>query len=175
MFAFPVLSFVSLKRFSLLAGLLLLTACYPTYNWREIPVADGLAILAFPAKVDTAKRNVELAGMPVTFVLTSADVNDVVFSIGWAQLPAQSTSEQRQAAQRTLVDTLATSVGQAAPATAMQSEVFRLETNRDGKSLAMVARVLVHYDIVMRVVASGPPDVLTEELAGEFMRSLKLR
>lgn len=163
------------KRLCVLASLLLLSACYPTYNWRELPVADGLARLAFPAKVDTAKRDIELAGMPVTFVLTSTDVNDVVFSIGWAQLPAQSTNEQRQGAANVLVDSLAASMGEPAPPAAYEAEVFRLQSSRDGKSLTMVARVLVHYDIVMRVVTSGPPDVLTDELATEFMRSLKLQ
>ncbi|UOD50232.1 hypothetical protein [Orrella daihaiensis] len=175
MFGTSFTKLFSLKRAGVLASLFLLVACYPTYNWREIPVADGLATLAFPAKVDTAKRNLDLAGMPVTFVLTSADVNDVVFSIGWAQLPTQSTAEQRQSAQRALVDSLATSMGQVAPAQAYEAEVFRLQTDRDGRTLALVARVLVQYDIVMRVVASGPPEVLTEELATEFMRSLKLR
>lgn len=175
MFATSLTNLFSLKRAGVLASLFLLVACYPTYNWREIPVADGLATLAFPAKVDTAKRNLDLAGMPVTFVLTSADVNDVVFSIGWAQLPTQSTAKQRQSAQRALVDSLAASMGQAAPAQAYEAEVFRLQTDRDGRALALVARVLVQYDIVMRLVASGPPEVLTEELATEFMRSLKLR
>lgn len=165
----------SLRRLAILASALLLAACYPTYNWRELPVADGLATLAFPAKVDTAKRDIELAGIPVTFVLTSADANDVVFSIGWAQLPLQTTVEQRLAAQRSLVDSLAASMGQPAPAQAYEAQAFRLQSTRDGRSLALAARVLVHYDIVMRVVASGPPDVLTEELATEFMRSLTLR
>lgn len=165
----------SFKRLGVLVSLLILTACYPTYNWRELPVADGLATLAFPAKVETAKREIELSGMPVTFVLTSADVNDVVFSIGWAQMPLQSTAEQRQAAQRALVDSLAGSIGQAVPASAYEAEVFRLDTTGQGRSLAVVARVLVHYDIVMRVVATGPPDVLTDELANEFMRSLRLK
>lgn len=169
------ISFFQFKRLFLLAGLLFLTACYPTYNWRELPVADGLATLAFPAKVDTAKRDINLAGMPVTFVLSSADVNDVVFSIGWAQLPAQSSATERKAAQRSLIDSLASSMGQPAPPQAYEAEVFRLRSDRQGRSLAMVARVLVHYDIVMRIVASGPPDVLTEELATEFMRSLTLR
>lgn len=175
MFALKDFKFVALKRICLLASLLLVSACYPTYNWRELPVADGLATLAFPAKVDTVKRDLDLAGMPVTFVLTSTDVNDVVFSIGWAQLPLQSTPEQRQSAQRLLVDSLAATMSQPAPTDAYAGEVFRLESNRDGRSLAMVAKVLVHYDIVMRVVATGPPDLLTEELQTEFMRSLKLR
>jgi len=169
---FPALFF---KRFCLLASLLLLSACYPTYNWRELPVADGLATLAFPGKVDTVKRDIELAGMPVTFVLTTTEVNDTVFSIGWAQLPLQSTAEQRQAAQAALVESLAASMDQPAPEIAMTGEMFRLESARDGKALAMVARVLVHYDVAMRVVATGPPDLLTEEVSQNFIRSLELK
>lgn len=155
--------------------MLLLCACYPTYNWRELPVADGLATLAFPGKVDTVKRDIELAGMPVTFVLTTTEVNDTVFSIGWAQLPTQSTDEQRQAAQTSLVNSLAATMDQPAPDIAMTGEMFRLETTRDGDTLAMVARVLVHYDVAMRVVATGPPDLLTEEVSQNFIRSLELK
>jgi hypothetical protein len=169
---FPTLFF---KRFLILASLLLLSACYPTYNWRELPVADGLATLAFPGKVDTVKRDIELAGMPVTFVLTTTEVNDTVFSIGWAQLPLQSTSEQRQAAQAALVESLAASMDQPVPEIAMTGEMFRLESARDGKALAMVARVLVHYDVAMRVVATGPPELLTEEVSQNFIRSLELK
>jgi hypothetical protein len=169
-----VFSGLFLKRLGVLAAVLLLSACYPTYNWRELPVADGLATLAFPGKVDTVKRDIELADMPVTFVLTTTEVNDTVFSIGWAQLPLQSTPEQRVAAQQALVDSLAASMGQRAPAIAMSGEMFRLETERDGQALAMVARVLVHYDVAMRVVATGPPDLLTQEVSQAFMRSLKL-
>ena len=168
-------SAVFFKRLSLLVGVLLLSACYPTYNWRELPVADGLATLAFPDKVNTVKRDIELAGMPVTFVLTSTEVNDTVFSIGWAQLPMQSTPEQRVAAQQALVDSLAASMGQAAPPIAMSGEMFRMQTQRDGQALDMVARVLVHYDVAMRVVATGHPDLLTQEVSQAFMRSLKLK
>ena len=164
-----------LKRLGLLCGVLLLSACYPTYNWRELPVADGLATLAFPGKVDTVKRDIELAGMPVTFVLTTTEVNDTVFSIGWAQLPTQSTPEQRQAAQKALVDSLAATMGQPAPDIAMSGEMFRLERTYEGQAIAMVARVLVHYDVAMRVVATGPPDMLTQEVEQAFMRSLELK
>lgn len=175
MFNSPVFPALFFKRFFLLASVLLLSACYPTYNWRELPVADGLATLAFPGKVDTVKRDIELAGMPVTFVLTTTEVNDTVFSIGWAQLPLQSTAEQRQAAQAALVESLAASMDQPAPEIAMTGEMFRLESARDGKALAMVARVLVHYDVAMRVVATGPPDLLTEEVSQNFIRSLELK
>lgn len=159
----------------LVAVSLVLTACYPTYNWRVLEVADGVAQLAFPARVDTATREVDLAGLNVKFELTSADANDIVFSFGAARLPAGTSSDKAKTVQRLLVDTLVASVGQAAPAAAYDGQVFRVEANAQGRSLAIVARVLIHRDMALRVVASGPPDVLTDEVADEFMRSLKLR
>lgn len=152
-----------------------LTGCYPEYNWRELPVGDGLATLAFPAKVDKAARPVELGGLKVTFDLTSAEANDTLFSFGYAQLPQGHTPAQAKAVQRALIDSLAASMGKPAPPQAYAGEVFRLASEVRGQSLVMVARVLVHHDIAMRVVASGPPDRLTDDVAQEFMRSLVLR
>ena len=162
-------------RSCLIAGLLGLVACYPTYNWRELSVADGLAVLAFPGKVETAQRDIELAGIPVTFVLSGTEVKNTVFSVGHARLPGKTTETERVAVKRALVDSLASGMSQNAPEQAYQGEVFRLEAQVSDRSLVMFARVLVHYDVAMRVVASGPPQELTDELAGEFMRSLKLR
>jgi hypothetical protein len=153
----------------------LLSACYPTYNWRELPIADGLATLAFPSRVETASRSVSLAGQPVQFTLTTTQVNDIVFSAGYAQLPADRTQQQVLEVRKALVQTLAASVGQQAPPQAYESEVFRLEADTTGQPLVMVARVLVHHDVALRVVASGPPEVLTDEIAKEFMQSLRLR
>ena len=69
-------------RWAVLLLTVVLAACYPRYNWRELPVADGLAVLAFPARTDVAQRDVVLAGLPVKFVLTSAKVDDRLFSFG---------------------------------------------------------------------------------------------
>lgn len=164
-----------MKQIALLVSLLWLSACYPTYNWREMPVADGLATLAFPGKTETAEREIDLAGISVNFVLTGTEVKGTVFAIGYARLPAEITPHEKQSVQRALVDSLAASMSQVAPEQAYQGEVFRMERTVGDRTVVTVARALVHYDVAIRVMASGPPQELTEEIAHEFMRSLKLR
>lgn len=159
----------------ILTGVMALQACYPTYNWRTLSLADGAVELAFPARVDTATRQVDLAGVKVKFSLTSAEARDTLFSMGYATLPDSGTAMQTKAVQKALVDSLAASMGQSAPETAYAGDVFRIESDARGKPLAMVARVLIHRNLAIRVVASGPPELLTDAVAQEFMRSLKLR
>ena len=55
-----------------------------------MPVADGLAVVAFPARVDTAEREIELAGMKVTFVMTSATVIKLSFHLVTRNYPLKA-------------------------------------------------------------------------------------
>ncbi len=163
------------KRVSGLLLVLALAACYPTYNWREVPVADGLAVMAFPGKVESAEREMELAGIEVTFVLAGTQVQDTIFSVGHAQLPMDTSEAQRQAVQRSLVDSLTAGIGQQAPLAAYEGEAFTLQAQARDMPMTMFAQVLIHYDVAIRVVAWGPSDSLTNEIGQEFMRSLRLR
>lgn len=154
---------------------MVLVGCYPRYNWRELPVADGLAVVAFPARADVAQRDVEIAGQRLTFVLTSAKVDNTLFSFGYAQLPAGSTPAVREAVRQAMVDSLAAGMGKPPPASAQDGAVFQLVSANDRAPLVVFARVVLHHDVVMRLVASGPPQELTPTLGNEFMRSLALR
>ncbi len=152
-----------------------LAGCYPKYNWREMPVADGVAIVAFPAKVDTAERELTLADMKVTFVLTSATVDQTVFSFGYAQLPIDSTPEQREQAKRAVITSLEAGMDQSAGEAASAGEAFVMRRQADATELVMHAKVILYYDLVMQQIVAGPPDQLDQALADEFMRSLKMR
>ena len=165
----------------LLGGLFLLvlvgvlSGCYPKFNWRELSVADGLAVAAFPARVDTAQRDIELNGMKLTFVLTSTTIDKTVFSVGHSQLPMDSTPAQRQEAQRAMVTSLASALGQPVPDEAFEGKPFVLKSPEAQPPLVMYARVVLYHDVVIRQIAAGPMDELTPEIAQEFMRSFKIR
>src|SRR5690348_2571359 len=66
---------------------ILLGACTPTYNWREVLIADGAARATFPARTATDTRDIPLAGQTLRFSLTSARVGDAVFAVGYAPVP----------------------------------------------------------------------------------------
>lgn len=157
----------------LLVGLL--AGCYPKYNWREMPVADGLAVVAFPARVDTAEREIELAGMKVTFVMTSATVDQTVFSFGYAQLPLESTPEERVQAQQAMIKSLESGMSQSVGEQALAGETFVLRRQAGDTELVMHAKVVLYHDVVMQQIVAGPPEELSQELADEFMRSLAMR
>jgi hypothetical protein len=152
-----------------------LSACYPKYNWRELSVADGLAVVAFPARPDTAQREIVLNDMKLMFELTSATIDKTVFSVGYSQLPMNSTPAQRQEAQRAMITSLASAMGQPVPDEAFAGEVFVLKSPEASTPLVMHARVVLYYDVVIRQIAAGPIDELTSEIAQEFMRSFKIR
>ncbi len=152
-----------------------LSACYPKYNWRELSVADGLAVVAFPARPDTAQREIVLNDMKLMFELTSATIDKTVFSVGYSQLPMNSTPAQRQEAQRAMITSLASAMGQPMPDEAFAGEVFVLKSPEASTPLVMHARVVLYYDVVIRQIAAGPIDELTSEIAQEFMRSFKIR
>lgn len=155
--------------------MVVLAGCYPKYNWREMPVADGVATVAFPAKVDTAERELTLANMKVTFVLTSATVDQTVFSFGYAQLPMESTPAQRQQAQQAMIGSLEAGMNQSASDAATEGEAFVMRRQTDKGELVMHAKVILYHDLVMQQIVAGPPDQLDQGLADEFMRSLEMR
>jgi len=70
-------------RFSIYAvvALACLTACNPTFNWRDVrPDGTQLALL-MPCKPDAAQRTVPMAGQPTALALLSCDAGGVTFAV----------------------------------------------------------------------------------------------
>lgn len=75
-------------RFSIyvLVSLACLTACNPTFNWRDVrPDGTQLALL-MPCKPDAAQRTVAMAGQPTELNLLSCDAGGVTFAIAAADV-----------------------------------------------------------------------------------------
>ncbi len=68
---------------------LALAACSPSYNWREMDVADGHVRAAFPARVSTETRELKLDTHALKFTMASATVGEAVFAVGSAPLPPE--------------------------------------------------------------------------------------
>lgn len=153
----------------------MLAGCSPEFNWREFSVAQDRAMLAFPAKVQTEQRSIQIDGQTLDFSLTAANVGPAVFAIGFAPVPAGLATQAEASLTRALLTSLFTSSGQPISQAALDGKVFELETLVAKQPSWLMARVLVHKGVLMQVVASGPKDALPREQALEFMRSLVLR
>lgn len=65
-------------------ALLALSACYPTFNWRELP-PEGTPLQALlPCKPETAERTVPLGGAPTVLHMHSCKASGLTFALAWA-------------------------------------------------------------------------------------------
>lgn len=67
-----------------MALLLLLTACSPVLNWRQVPLG-GLRF-SLPCKPDKAQREVPLAGRTVALEMQGCEADGALFAVSRAQV-----------------------------------------------------------------------------------------
>lgn len=163
-----------LTMIALMGVTFFLVGCSPEYNWRELSVADGRAVVAFPAKVQTESRALKLDQHTLQFSLTSAAVKQNLFAVGYAPLPPELSRDQQTAVKDALLKSLASNLGVALPRSAHHGEPFMLES-QSARPIRMVARVLIHRGYFIQFVATGPPSDLNTTITEEFMRSISLR
>jgi hypothetical protein len=73
-------------RAAALVASLIVAACNPTFNWRELR-PDGTPLLALmPCKPESATRPVPLAGTPVELHMHSCEAGGLRFAIAWADV-----------------------------------------------------------------------------------------
>ncbi|GAA5232827.1 hypothetical protein GCM10025795_11300 [Verticiella sediminum] len=168
---------------------LALAACTPTYNWREMPVADGALRVAFPGKPDTQTRELPLGEHPMTFQLTAAEAGGAVYAVGHGRMPAGMAPDQRAALREALEQSLSANlqaarterrtavVRHAAGAARPGLTVDEIEIQGEAGEQAvwLLAQVFVLGDRLVEVAAIGPQAKLSRETARTFLDSLRLQ
>lgn len=77
-----------------------LSACSPTFNWREVR-QDATPLQALmPCKPETAQRSVPLAGSPTELHLLACETGGLRFALAWAELDTPAQVPQALAAWR---------------------------------------------------------------------------
>lgn len=69
-----------------LAACLLIGACSPTFNWREVRPADAGIQTLMPCKPDTAERQVPLGPVPVPLHMASCETGGFTYALAWVEL-----------------------------------------------------------------------------------------
>lgn len=80
------------SRATAIACCLLLLACSPKFDWREVRGPAAPYLVTLPAKPANHARDINLDGIPVTMTMTGAEVDGVTFAVGSVELadPAQA-------------------------------------------------------------------------------------
>jgi hypothetical protein len=69
------------------ATAVLLMACNPAFNWREVRVGEVPVLALMPCKPDKAERTVSLQGQPATLHMASCDVGSLTFAFAALGVP----------------------------------------------------------------------------------------
>jgi hypothetical protein len=78
-------------------ALLMLAACHPAYDWREIRETDAGYRILLPAKPVSMTRPIDLGGVPVTMAMTGARVDEALFTVGSVALPSADEAARTHA------------------------------------------------------------------------------
>lgn len=73
-----------------------LAACSPTFNWRDVPLPGSKLQAQMPCKPERAERQVPLTSSGVTLRLLSCEAGGLSFALAWADVPADPTQSHAQ-------------------------------------------------------------------------------
>lgn len=63
-----------------------LSACSPTFNWRELRLEGAPLVALMPCKPETATRSVPMLGQPTELHMHSCETGGLTFAVAWAKL-----------------------------------------------------------------------------------------
>lgn len=157
---------------------LLLSACDPHYNWRDYRSKDAPYSVLLPGKPATHTRDVRLGELPVRMTMTAAEVDDVVFAVGSAEL---TDAAQAQPALLAMQTALARNIGatitsQATVADGAQTTVsIEAKGMRNGEPTLLIGRFMARERRVYQVVVMGAERDIAREQVATFLDSFKLQ
>lgn len=177
----PALPFMTSLTTRLLAASLLLMACSPAFNWREVRPDNTAVSLLLPCKPDKASRSVPLGGQTTELAMLGCDAGGATFAIAVATVKDGSQVAAALAGWQaaTLANMKATGAGQAAPLKVPGASVqppallVRATGQRaNGSAVQSQAAYFAHGAQVFQAVIYA--DRISPEIAETFFSSLKL-
>lgn len=171
------------------ACVLMLSACSPTYDWREVHGEAAPFTVLLPAKPATFSRKIDLDGTPATMTMTAAEVDDVTFAVGSAELPDAAKAQASLNAMKTaLVKNIGGEIRQektltmprGSDAAAGQLAVIEVEARgmpsaaTRGEPRMLFARFVAKDKQVYQVVVLGREKDVTRDTVDTFFASFKL-
>ncbi len=166
-----------------MATLLALSACTPRYDWRDVRGTTAPFSVLLPAKPSTYTRNVNLGGIQASMTMTAAEVGDVTFAVGTAELP---DAAQAQAALLVMKDTLVKNIGGVVrhEKSTLGSQMSTIEVDagpaaaspaaRNARASELHARFLARQRRVYQVIVVGAAKSIPQEAVDTFLTSFKL-
>ena len=173
-----------MKRVALLAAGLLLAACAPDMNWREVPSADGRWSAMLPAKPLQQTRRVSLNGMQLEMEMQAAEVDHVTYAAGGMRVLLPSMAAPTLVALKTALlknvnATMHSEKTSAGPDGSIIVDIDAVGTpvegSGPGRPRAVATRLISRGDQLVQGIVVGPQDRVTQEAVQTFQAGLKIR
>lgn len=160
---------------------LLLAACSPKYDWREVRGAGAPYTVTLPARPASHARIVDLDGVKVTMTMTAAEADHVTFAVGTADLASPAQAQQAIVAMKTALvrnigGTLRHEKTAAAGSGPMTIEIEAAgppAPATGGQPRLLLARFIAHDKRVYQLVVVGAEKTEAREAADIFFTSFK--
>jgi len=159
---------------------LLLAACTPQYDWREVHGSNAPFTVLLPAKPATLARPVNLNGAQVTMTMTAAEVGEVAFAVGSAELADAATASTALEAMKTaMVNNIGGTIRQEKTSASSGGRTIDLEAGgapsaRNGTPPLLVARFVMRERRVYQAIVLGPEKAIPREAVDTFFTSFKV-
>ena len=167
------------------ALLLTLTACKPTYNWRDYSSPDAPFRVMFPDKPSVHKRQIDIGGMPVEMTMTAVDVHGTTFAVGSAVAPDAAKAQAALAAmQSVLVRNIgatvkkqkSSAVAAAGGSSSAQGATIDVEASgvQNGTPMKLIGHFESRNQRFYQVIVIGKEKDVSPEQVDQFIASFKL-
>ncbi|HEV7856676.1 MAG TPA: hypothetical protein VGO72_06935 [Herminiimonas sp.] len=172
-----------------IAAALAIMACSPKFDWRDVRNDSASYMVAMPDKPVTFSRDIDLQGVKVSMTMTAAEIDNVTFAVGTAELPdATQAQVSLNAMKIALVRNIGGTIRQEKVLTMSQSArtgsgtvaVTEIEaigpasTATAGQPRVLYARFIARDRRVYQLVATGPNKSLSRDIVDIFFSSFRL-
>jgi hypothetical protein len=160
-----------------------LSACSPTYDWREVRGTDAPFTILLPAKPASFSRDINLDGQQVMMTMTAAEVNGVTYAVGTALLPDSEKAHGALTSMKSaLVKNIAGSIkreksseDKSAGTTSIEIDASGVSaTNGGAQPMRLVARFVAKEKRVYQVIIVGSEKAVVQDAIDTFFTSFKL-
>jgi len=160
---------------------IVLLACSPKYNWREVHDKTNSFVVLLPDKPVTASRSVNLGVETVNMTMTAAEVDGVSFAVGYADLSDIKLAQGAlNAMQTSLLNNIHGTIvpGKTTPANKDNASDIEATGTRPGDNgsehLLLLGHFVAHEKRVYQVIVVGSEKNVLRDEAKTFLTSFKL-
>ncbi|MFZ6843256.1 hypothetical protein [Undibacterium sp. RuTC16W] len=155
---------------------MLLCACSPKFDWREVRGGDAPYSVLLPAKPSTYSRTMQLEGVSLTMQMTGADTDGISFAIGSAKIDDATKIPAVLAAMKSgmLSNIHGTITSEKASTPLQGSDIEARGSLQNGQPVILAAKFVTRGPWVYQVIVMGREKAVTRDAIDTYMTSFKI-